>query len=456
MAGKKRRSFIFFLIGLFIPISFSFAGTVLSAHKYAWSDNVGYINFENILVGDSVLSGYAWSKNAGWIKFNPSTGGVFNDGNGNLSGYAWGENLGWINFSGVKISTSTGQFSGTATGTLVGTINFDCPNYCDVRTDWSPVFTCSSWTYSDWSSCSGGTQTRTVVSSSPLNCTGGSPVLTQSCNIVSSGGFFSAFPPVSNYINAVNDLLVINGTQSGTYTKDTDVGQIVLQVPANNVKNKTTFYIDPEVVNNINKILIVKETSLVNSSFYNVYAIDQDGNYVHNFSYPITISLPVPEILKGNPNLAVYWLNEVNMNWVLIPDVVFANNKATFQVNHLTKFAIFGLSPEISTATTSTPLISKVEPKPFLPIPNVSKTQLVDLLPEKESQNVEIIEKANRNVTSTMTPGEAPTKNPTITNISTTTSEKIKKQNNYFWIILIFVFFAFYIIFYKKKRKQSE
>ena len=44
----------------------------------------------------------------------------------------------------------------------------------------SPV--CTSWTYSDWSSCSSsGNQTRSVISSSPNGCTGGSPVINQSC-----------------------------------------------------------------------------------------------------------------------------------------------------------------------------------------------------------------------------------------------------------------------------------
>jgi hypothetical protein len=42
---------------------------------------------------------------------------------------------------------------------------------------------CTSFTYSAWAPtpCSGGTQTRTVLSSSPAGCTGGSPVLSQAC-----------------------------------------------------------------------------------------------------------------------------------------------------------------------------------------------------------------------------------------------------------------------------------
>ncbi len=41
---------------------------------------------------------------------------------------------------------------------------------------------CTSFTYSNWSSCSGGTQTRIVANSTPINCTGGSPILIQNCS----------------------------------------------------------------------------------------------------------------------------------------------------------------------------------------------------------------------------------------------------------------------------------
>jgi len=42
--------------------------------------------------------------------------------------------------------------------------------------------TCTSFTYSAWSECQpSNTKTRTVTSSSPAGCTGGSPILTQSC-----------------------------------------------------------------------------------------------------------------------------------------------------------------------------------------------------------------------------------------------------------------------------------
>lgn len=126
------------MFGIVLPIGSVFASTIVSPHKYAWSNNIGYINFANVTVSDSALGGTAWSANKGFIKFNPAQGGVLNDGTGNLSGSAWGEQLGWIDFNNVSINES-GKFSGTATGTLVGTITFDCPNYCDVVTDWRPA-----------------------------------------------------------------------------------------------------------------------------------------------------------------------------------------------------------------------------------------------------------------------------------------------------------------------------
>ncbi len=116
-------------------------GTIDSTYKYAWSENIGWVNFGtaagNVHITDSALTGYAWSENYGWINLNPSTSGVKNNGEGALSGQAWGENLGWINFSGVGIDYN-GNFSGSASGTVSGRVSFDCAN-CQVKTDWRPA-----------------------------------------------------------------------------------------------------------------------------------------------------------------------------------------------------------------------------------------------------------------------------------------------------------------------------
>ncbi len=174
MIRQKWLIFIF-ILGLSLPLSYVSAGTILSSYKYAWSNNAGYINFENVTVSDSVLSGYAWSANNGWIKFDPAQGGVLNDGTGNLSGSAWGESLGWIDFDGVSINASTGIFSGTATGALVGTITFDC-SYCDVRTDWLQATTPP--VVSSGSSGGGGYYLNPTPAPNPLTPTTTPPIQT--------------------------------------------------------------------------------------------------------------------------------------------------------------------------------------------------------------------------------------------------------------------------------------
>jgi hypothetical protein len=57
-----------------------------------------------------------------------------------------------------------------------------------------PVTTCSAFTYSGWGACQpNGTQTQTVTSSSPAGCTGGTPVTSQACTYVPPVTTCSAF-----------------------------------------------------------------------------------------------------------------------------------------------------------------------------------------------------------------------------------------------------------------------
>ncbi|MEK7072520.1 MAG: hypothetical protein AAB969_03035 [Patescibacteria group bacterium] len=71
----------------------------------------------------------------------------------------------------------------------LGKVNYRPYALAELKFDGTDTFseppTCTSWTYSSWSTCqSNGTQTRTVVSSSPSSCTGGNPILTQSCSYI--------------------------------------------------------------------------------------------------------------------------------------------------------------------------------------------------------------------------------------------------------------------------------
>ncbi len=113
-------------------------GTIDSTYKYAWGENIGWINFGcdncNVHITDSGLSGYALSKTIGWIYLDD----IVNDGEGNLSGYAWSENGGYIKFNptnGGVIINSSGEWTGSALGENIGWIIFDNCDY-QVKTDW--------------------------------------------------------------------------------------------------------------------------------------------------------------------------------------------------------------------------------------------------------------------------------------------------------------------------------
>lgn len=131
-----------------LPIA-TFALNIDSTYKYAWGENIGWINWGttqgDVDVSASDIDGYAWGENVGWISLscsNTSSCGAVNYGISRtgdvLSGYAWGENVGWISFAcentsscgtvdyGVEIDSSTGNFSGYAWGENVGWIVFNC------------------------------------------------------------------------------------------------------------------------------------------------------------------------------------------------------------------------------------------------------------------------------------------------------------------------------------------
>jgi hypothetical protein len=140
-------------------------GNISNTEKYAWSENVGWLNFRpadgGVTVHDTYLSGYAWAENFGWIKLGhtPWGGGRYNNNaeddwgvnkdstTGALSGYAWSENVGWINFnpsnSQVIIDPTTLKFNGYAWAENVGWVHFQnaSPEYYVMQTSAPTVTT---------------------------------------------------------------------------------------------------------------------------------------------------------------------------------------------------------------------------------------------------------------------------------------------------------------------------
>ena len=146
------------------------AGTGDNVYGWAWSENIGWISFNNTSGGgsvdygvnigsDGILSGYAWSENIGWISFADFDGDGDVDAadknipgspcapnceakidlmSGEVSGWAralayGGGWDGWIRLRGsnygVNLNTGTHEFKGWAWGgDVIGWISFNCNN----------------------------------------------------------------------------------------------------------------------------------------------------------------------------------------------------------------------------------------------------------------------------------------------------------------------------------------
>lgn len=87
--------------------------------------------------GDNV-SGFAWSENIGWISFNNTSGGGTVDygvniaADGTMSGHAWSENIGWITFNEADLA-------GCPSGTCKAWIDTTCPSGQCTVAGWARV-----------------------------------------------------------------------------------------------------------------------------------------------------------------------------------------------------------------------------------------------------------------------------------------------------------------------------
>jgi len=125
------------------------------AHKFAWQENCGWLNWrpgDGVRVTDTHLAGFIWAENLGWINLgngpppgsdqyaneptDSSTFGVNVDPQtGDLFGMAWGENVGWINFDTrgalggqqqqARLDVCENSLRGYAWGENIGWVNLD-------------------------------------------------------------------------------------------------------------------------------------------------------------------------------------------------------------------------------------------------------------------------------------------------------------------------------------------
>jgi hypothetical protein len=301
-------------------------GTINSTYKYAWGENIGWVNFgannSIVHITDAGLSGSALSENIGWINLD----NVANDGEGNLSGYGWGENVGWINFdptNGGVVINSSGELTGSALGENVGWIIFG-GDY-KVKTDWRPRSArpacnnssdydgdgktdypndpgCSSLDDTDETDpVSGGGGMSVAWSNPPVAPVGGfSVVINNNAEYTTAlaitlnlrGGSDTARMAISNFADFRNA-----GQENYTSTKTWDLCKGLSSCPEGEYKVYVKFYTSwgqsSEIV--LDTIIYQKEKPIIEKIQEIPKKITEEIKKISNFLEPL-----VPEFLKPN------------------------------------------------------------------------------------------------------------------------------------------------------------
>ncbi len=144
----------FLVFGFVVNVPNTFASTNIdSTNKWAWNDNLGWINFFSpgtVNITPSLIQGYAvWeSFPLSYIALDCATspnGNICSTSNfgvtnvsGTLAGWAWNDAIGWISFncsntatcatSNYSVTITSNDFSGWAWNDAIGWISFNCSN----------------------------------------------------------------------------------------------------------------------------------------------------------------------------------------------------------------------------------------------------------------------------------------------------------------------------------------
>jgi len=144
-----------------------------SALTATWQENVQYVKFSNIAVSGNLIINVASGASSYYpvngLQLVPVSSGGGGGGSATCTSFTYND---WsVCANSVQNRTVTSSSPSGCTGGSPVT-----SQACTV----APA-TCTSFTYNDWSVCANSVQNRTVTSSSPSGCTGGSPVTSQAC-----------------------------------------------------------------------------------------------------------------------------------------------------------------------------------------------------------------------------------------------------------------------------------
>lgn len=111
----------FFIIGILPVLAFSIH--LISPYNKI-SNNSDDTDISNIAFaqtsGKTRLTGYAWSDNIGWISFNEGVRPVLVQSNGYLVGFAWAPSIGWVQFGNLLGFPTNSPSTGSNNARFVG------------------------------------------------------------------------------------------------------------------------------------------------------------------------------------------------------------------------------------------------------------------------------------------------------------------------------------------------
>jgi hypothetical protein len=195
--------------------------------------------------------------------------------------------------------------------------------------------------------CDTGGSNGTCPATCSVSCT------TNPCGSNRSGGDNRKHSPstspslaIIEHVEVYNKPLVILSEQESILTKESPAGLVTIEVPSINLEKKIILDL---VIQSIatNKNIIPTKVDIVDGLVHDIIIKDENGNLLQSLSVPMTVILPLPAHFIENKKLGVYWLDEINKEWILIPNTTIADNKVTFQINYPAKLTIFSSNKSV-------------------------------------------------------------------------------------------------------------
>ena len=209
--------------------------------------------------------------------------------------------------------------------------------------------------------CAIATVDNGVVAAYPgcaITCNSGYSLSGNACAVIvvqssgggGGGGGGGSAPSAPTAVSAVNAPMAVTPAQTGTATNIFAQGEVKLTVPVGSISQPTTFTVNM-VAGAVGEV--PDDTTgafMVGNKVINITAKDAGGAAVRNFNNQLTIAITLPDLPADTSDLAVYYFDDTQGVWVLVPGAVFdpITKKVTIQVNHLTRFAVLKAGKRLS------------------------------------------------------------------------------------------------------------